>query len=148
MLGATGPAAVLGALTQGMVESLIGVALTQLYRPGAPALFGIYAMPFDMRSMVPRFGDPISATVQSGSVQLARRFGLPAFGYGGLTSSKVDDAQAGAEAGATTLAAIDSGADFVLHAAGWLENGRTAGFAKFRREAEALGLLARARTDW
>ena len=141
MLGATGPAAVLGALSQGVVEGLFGTALTQLHAPGTPAIFGVYAMPFDMRAMVPRFGDPISQLVQSGSVQLARRFNLPALAYGGLTSSKIDDAQAGAEAGMGLRTAIDVGADFVLHATGWLENGRTTGFGKFRREAAALARM-------
>ncbi|MCU1394984.1 MAG: putative rane protein [Ilumatobacteraceae bacterium] len=143
MLGAMGPVAVLGALSQGLVEVVVGAALTQLYRPGAPVVVGIYAMPFDMRSMLPRFGDPISWSVQSGSVQIARRLGLPALGYGGTTSSKVDDAQSGAESAMATRMAIDVGADFVLHAAGWLENGRTTGFAKFRREALALADVAR-----
>jgi trimethylamine--corrinoid protein Co-methyltransferase len=138
MLGASGPASVLGALSQGVAEALFGTALTQLHNPGAPVVFGIYAMPFDMRAMVPRFGDPISPFVQSGSVQLARRFRLPALAYGGLTSSKIDDAQAGAEAAMGLRTAIDVGADFVLHATGWLENGRTTGFAKFRREALVL----------
>ena len=142
MLGATGPAAVLGALSQGISEAMFGVAVSQLHVAGAPVVFGIYAMPFDMRAMVPRFGDPISQLVQSGSVQLARRFNLPALAYGGLTSSKVDDAQAGAEAGIGLQTAVAVGADFVLHATGWLENGRTTGFAKFRREAAALELLA------
>ncbi|MCU1397241.1 MAG: hypothetical protein JWN62_350 [Acidimicrobiales bacterium] len=138
MMGATGPAAVLGALSQGLAESLVGLALTQLYRAGAPAVLGVYAMPFDMRTMQPQFGAPSAALVQAGAVQLARRVGVPALGYGGVTSSKVDDAQAGAESGLATRAAIDSGADFVIHAAGWLDNGRTVGFAKYRREAAQL----------
>ncbi|MCU1368594.1 MAG: putative rane protein [Ilumatobacteraceae bacterium] len=139
MMGATGPAAVLGVLSQGLAESLVGLALTQLYRAGAPAVLGVYAVPFDMRTMQPRFGDPNAALVQAGAVQLARRIGVPALGYGGLTSSKVDDAQAGAESALATRASIDSGADFIIHAAGWLDNGRTVGFSKYRREAAALG---------
>ncbi|MCU1390900.1 MAG: putative rane protein [Ilumatobacteraceae bacterium] len=139
MMGATGPAAVLGVLSQGLAESLVGLALSQLYRAGAPGVLGVYAIPFDMRTMQPRFGDPSSALVQAGAVQLAHRIGVPALGYGGLTSSKVDDAQAGAESGWATRAAIDSGADFIIHAAGWLDNGRTVGFSKYRREAAALG---------
>ena len=63
---------------------------------------------------------------------------MPALGDGGLTSGKVDDAQAGAESGLATRAAIDSGADFVIHAAGWLDNGRTVCFTKYRREAALL----------
>jgi trimethylamine--corrinoid protein Co-methyltransferase len=142
MLGATGPIAVLAALSQGLVEVVVGAALAQLHRPGAPVVVGIYGMPFDMRSMVPRFGDPISFFVQSGSAQVARRLGVPALSYGGVTSSKIDDAQAASESTGATGMAVDVGADFVIHAAGWLENGRTVGFAKFRREAAALAAFA------
>ncbi len=138
LLGLTGPIAVLGSLSQGLAENLIGLALTQLHQPGAPVIFGIYGTPFDMVTMLPRFGDPISQLIQAGAVQLARRLDVPAFGYGGMTSSKFDDAQAGAEGGACTAAAIAADADFVLHTVGWLENGRTTGFAKFRRECDAL----------
>ena len=35
-------------------------------------------------------------------------------------------------------AALASGAHFILHAAGWLEQGRTVSLAKFRRDAAAL----------
>ncbi|MBZ9763232.1 trimethylamine methyltransferase family protein [Mesorhizobium sp. CA8] len=41
-------------------------------------------------------------------------------------------------------AAVASGASFILHASGWLEQGRTVSFAKFRRDAAALGELGHA----
>lgn len=138
MLGATAPVGVPGALSQGLAEALVALALTQLYRPGTPVILGIYGIPFDMRSMLPRFGDPISQFIQNGSVQLARRLKIPALGYGGFTSSKTDDAQAGYEGAMATRAAVDAGADFIIHAAGWLENGRSACITKFRRESAAL----------
>ncbi|HEY4332265.1 MAG TPA: trimethylamine methyltransferase family protein [Ilumatobacteraceae bacterium] len=147
LLGLTGPAAVLGALTQGLVENLVGIAITQLVRPGAPVIFGIYGTPFDMRSMLPRFGDPMSDAIQAGAVQLARRLNLPALGYGGMTSSKLDDAQAGLESATCTNAARRAGADVIMHAAGWLENGRTTSFSKFRREAAALATAVAAGSE-
>lgn len=138
MLGATAPVGVLGALSQGLAEAMVGLALAQLYRPGTPVILGIYSIPFDMRSMLPRFGDPISQFTQNGAVALARRLNIPALGYGGFTSSKTDDAQAGCEGAMATRAAVDAGADFIIHAAGWLENGRSACITKFERESAAL----------
>ena len=141
MMGATGPVTVAGALSQGYAEVLTGLALSQLWRAGSPVIGGIYGVPFSMQSMVPVFGDPISWQVQAGSIQLINRLGLPARGDGGVTSSKVDDAQAGSEGGHATIAAVYAGASYVLHSVGWLEAGRCVSETKFRREAIALETL-------
>lgn len=138
MMGATAPVTVAGALIQGYAEVLAGLALAQLWRPGAPVVMGILAYPFDMRRMLPNFGDPASQLVQLHAAELGRRLGVPVRGDGAITSAKVDDAQSGAEGGRVVSAARASGAHFILHAAGWLEQGRTVSFAKFRRDAAAL----------
>lgn len=139
MMGASSPVAVAGSLIQGYAEVLAGLALTQLWRPGAPVVMGILGYPFDMKSMLPNFGDPASQLVQHGATQLARRLGVPARGDGPVTSSKVDDAQAGWEGGQAMAASIASGADFILHGAGWLEQGRCMSFSKFSRDARDAG---------
>ncbi|MDG4877167.1 trimethylamine methyltransferase family protein [Mesorhizobium sp. WSM4935] len=141
MMGATSPVTVAGALIQGYAEVLAGLALAQLWRPGAPAVMGILAYPFDMRRMLPDFGDPASQLVQLYAAGLGRRLGVPVRGDGAITSAKIDDAQAGAEGGRVLSAALGSGASFILHASGWLEQGRTVSFAKFRRDAAALAEL-------
>jgi len=138
MMGATSPVSVAGTLIQGYAEVLAGMALAQLWSPGTPMVMGLFAIPFDMQSMVPRFGDPASGLVQLYSVQLARRLGVPVRGDGGITSSKIDDVQAGYEgAFATSISAL-SGADMILHSAGWLEQGRCVSISKFEREARAI----------
>ena len=138
MLGATGPASVAGALAQGYAECMAGLALAQLWRSGTPVIMGLYATQFSMRSMLPWFGDPLSQTVQLHAAKLARHLGVPVRGDGGLTSSCVDDAQAGSEGSRATSAAVAAGCDFILHAAGWLESGRCVSITKFEREAAAL----------
>jgi trimethylamine--corrinoid protein Co-methyltransferase len=141
MMGATAPVTVAGALIQGYAEVLAGLALAQLWRPGAPVVMGILAYPFDMRRMLPNFGDPASQLVQFYAAELGRRLGVPVRGDGAITSAKVDDAQSGAEGGRVLSAAVASGAHFILHAAGWLEQGRTVSLEKFRRDAAALAEL-------
>ncbi|MEW6630008.1 MAG: trimethylamine methyltransferase family protein [Pseudomonadota bacterium] len=141
MMGATAPVTVAGAVIQGYAEVLAGLALTQLWRPGAPVVMGILGYPFDMRRMLPDFGDPASQLVQFLAAGLGRRLGVPVRGDGAITSAKVDDAQSGAEGGRVLAAAVASGSHFVLHAAGWLEQGRTVSLAKFRRDADALAAL-------
>ena len=141
MMGATAPVTVAGALIQGYAEVLAGLALAQLWRPGAPVVMGILAYPFDMRRMLPNFGDPASQLIQLYAAGLGRRLGVPVRGDGAITSAKIDDAQSGAEGGRVLSAALASGAHFILHAAGWLEQGRTVSLAKFRRDAAALAQL-------
>lgn len=138
MMGATSPTTIAGSLIQGYAEVLPGLALTQLWRPGAPAVMGILGWPFDMRTMLPNFGDPASQLVQLYSSELARRLGIPSRGDGAVTSAKVDDAQAGSEGARVLAASVVSGADFILHSAGWLEQGRCVSVAKFRRDAAAI----------
>ena len=136
MMGATSPVTVAGTLIQGYAECLAGLALTQLWSPGTPVIMGLFAIPFSMRSMLPVFGDPASHQVQIHAVQLARRLGIPARGDGGITSANIDDAQAGYEGAKATSIAFHSGADFILHSAGWMEQGRSVSMSKFVREAE------------
>ena len=106
MMGATAPVTVAGALIQGYAEVLAGLALAQLWRPGAPVVMGILAYPFDMRRMLPNFGDPASQLVQFYAAGLGRRLGVPVRGDGAITSAKVDDAQSGAEGGRVISAAL------------------------------------------
>lgn len=138
MMGATAPVTVAGSLIQGYAEVMAGLALCQLWQPGTPVVAGIYAVPFDMQYMIPRFGDPASALVQHAAVGLAHRLGVPARGDGGGSSAKTDDAQSGYDGANALFHCHAAGADFILHAAGWLEQGRTVGVAKFRRESAAL----------
>jgi trimethylamine--corrinoid protein Co-methyltransferase len=131
MMGATSSVNIAGSLAQGLAEIMVGLALTQIYKPGAPIVGGLFATPFSMRSMLPNFGTPESHLVQLASCQLIRRLGIPCRGDGMITSSSINDAQAGAEGAWALSASLNAGADLILHSAGWLEKGRTTGHEKF-----------------
>jgi len=75
------------------------------------------------------------------TAQLARRYGLPVRTGGMLTGSKVADAQAAYESMATMLPTLMAGANFVLHCAGWLEAGLSAGYGKFVLDADQIAML-------
>lgn len=138
MLGATAPVTPAGALAQGYAEIMVGLALTQLWRAGTPVIGGIYGMPFSMRSMLPIFGNSASQLMQMAGIQLVRRLGVPCRGDGLITSAKTYDSQAINESEAMLEAALIGGADFILHSAGWLENGRSLDIKKFKSEAKML----------
>ena len=95
-----------------------------------------------MRTGSPAFGTPESVFGVLAGSQLARRYGLPFRGGGGLSSANAVDAQSAAETQMMLWATMLAGTDVVLHAAGWLEGGLTASFEKFALDVELLGQFA------
>ncbi len=143
LAGATAPVSVAGGLAQQVAEALSGVALAQLVRPGTPCLYGSFFTATDMRTGSPAFGTPESVWGVLAGGQLARHYGLPFRGGGGLASSNTVDAQAAAESTLMLWATVLARTDVVLHAAGWLEGGLTASFEKFALDVELLEQFAR-----
>ena len=142
LMGAMSPVTIPATLVQQTAELLAGVAYAQLVRPGAPLALGSFLSHTDMQSGSPGFGGPESAIGLLTSGQIARRFGLPwRAGGGGLTSSTVTDVQAAYESLNTMLPAFLAGANFVLHAAGWLESGLVACYEKYIVDIEILRVL-------
>ena len=139
--GAMGPVTPAGAIAQAHAEAMAGVALTQLIRPGAPAIYGNFLSTMSLKSGAPTFGMPEAALAYMVVGQLARRLGVPLRCGGSFTSSKIADAQAAQESADSLLPALLSGVNFVLHAAGWLEGGLTMGYEKFVLDVDRLGMM-------
>ena len=139
--GAMGPVTPAGTIAQAHAEALVGVALTQLVRPGAPAIYGNFLSSMSLRSGAPTFGTPEPALAYIAVGQLARRAGLPVRVGGALTASKVADGQAMQESADSMMPAILAGANFILHSAGWLEGGLSMGYEKFVLDCDRLGML-------
>jgi hypothetical protein len=70
--------------------------------------------------------------------QLARRYRLPLRSSGMLCGAKTVDAQAAYESVQTMWPVFLAGAHYVMHAAGWMEAGLAASFAKFVLDAEQI----------
>lgn len=141
LAGAMGPTTIAGTLAQQNAEALAGIALTQMIEPGTPVVYGSFLTNIDLQSGSPVFGSPESQVGLYVSAQLARRYGLPFRGGGMFSSSKLPDAQAGYESIMVMLPTMMARTNFVLHAAGWLENGLLAGYEKFVLDCEILGML-------
>jgi trimethylamine---corrinoid protein Co-methyltransferase len=141
LMGAMSPVSVAATLAQQMAEAMAGIALTQLVRPGCPVVFGSFLSNTDMQSGSPSFGTPESAIGLLCTGQIARHFGLPWRSGGGLTSSQTVDAQASYEAMMTMLPTMLAGANYVMHAAGWLESGLVTCYEKFIVDIEILRML-------
>jgi trimethylamine--corrinoid protein Co-methyltransferase len=139
--GAMGPVTSAGAIAQALAETMAGCALTQLERPGAPVIFGNFLSSTALRSGSPTFGTPEPALGSLVIGQLARRLKLPLRCSGAFTSSKIPDGQAMQESTMSMLAAVQCGANFILHSAGWLEGGLTMGYEKFVMDADFCAAL-------
>lgn len=141
LAGAMGPTTIAGTVAQQNAEALAGIALTQMIEPGTPVVYGSFLTNIDLQSGSPVFGSPESQIGLYASAQLARRYNLPFRGGGMFSSSKLPDAQAGYESLMVMQPTILARTNFVLHAAGWLENGLVSGYEKFVLDCEVLGML-------
>ncbi|HEY7625870.1 MAG TPA: trimethylamine methyltransferase family protein [Ilumatobacteraceae bacterium] len=137
--GAMGPVTTAGAVAQAHAETLVGIALGQLVRPGSPAIYGNFLSSMALRSGSPTFGTPEPALGSLVVGQMARRVGLPLRCSGAFTSAKIPDGQAMSESAVSMLSALLCGANFILHAAGWLEGGLTMGYEKFMMDLDLCG---------
>ena len=137
--GAMGPVSILGTVAQLNAEALSGIVLAQLVNPGTPCVYGSFQAVVNLQSGAPVMGAPESQLALYISSQLARRYGLPFRGSGAYASSKISDAQSAYESVMSIFPALQAQPNFILHAAGWLENGLTAGYEKFVLDLEMLG---------
>ena len=124
-----------------LAETLAGMALTQLVRPGAPVIMGSFVGAISMRTGAPTFGTAEATQMIFATAQLARRLGVPCRSGGSLCSSKVADAQAAYESAHTLLPTLLAGVNLVTHAAGWLEGGLVAGYEKFVMDIDQLAMM-------
>ncbi len=141
LAGAMSPVTVAGTLSQLFAEVLAGLALIQLIRPGAPAVFGTFASPISMQTGAPTFGTPEGMQIQFCAAALARRLGVPFHSVGALTAAKVPDAQAAYESALQLQAAFLAGVNFIIHATGCLEGLLTMGYEKTVMDADICGAL-------
>ncbi len=137
--GAMGPVSTAASVTQALAEAMVCCAFAQLVRPGAPFVLGNFLSSMSLKSGAPTFGMPEPVISNYAIGQMARRLGLPLRCGGSLTASKIEDAQAAYESADSMHSTALAGANFVLHAAGWLEGGLCTGFEKLVMDADRLG---------
>lgn len=97
MMGATGPATIAGTIALTTAESLAGVVLVQLLKPGAPMVLKPDTDVFDMRTSQCTYGSPEQNLGKLAMAQLARRYQIPIYSLGGGVEAKVPDADAASE---------------------------------------------------
>jgi len=127
LAGATAPITVAGHIVQGAAESLFGLVIHQLRKPGAPFVFGIGPAVLDMATAQSSYNAPEYLMTYLGAIEMARWLDLPNWGYGGTSDAQLVDAQAGLEAAELTLLAMMAGSN-LNHDVGYLDFGMTGAF--------------------
>jgi len=141
MSGSTGPVTMAETLAIQNAEVLAGIALAQCVRPGAPCIMGSTSGPANMCTMALSIGTAETALYTAATAQMARFYGIPSRGGGGLNDSILPDAQAGYESMLTLFAAASSGINYVLHAAGIMHYYNAFSYEKFVIDDEIAGLV-------
>jgi trimethylamine--corrinoid protein Co-methyltransferase len=124
-------------------EALAGVAITQVFAPGAKVLYGAIPTAMDLRTMELTMGSVEMGMMNASAVQLAKLYNLPIYTSGGVTEAKRPDIQAGFEKGVSNLAVAMTGADCIRLAAGMLDSGNSISYEQFVIDNEIIGMIYR-----
>jgi len=105
--GFMAPVTLVGSVIQHAAETLSGLVISQLARPGAPVLWGGSPAIFDVRYETTPMGAVETMMLDCANSEVGKFLGLPTQGYIALSDAKLLDAQAGYEtAMGATLAAL------------------------------------------
>jgi len=105
--GFMAPVSLVGTLIQHTAETLSGIVIHQLAKPGAPFLYGGSPAIFDVRYETTPMGAIETMMIDCAYNEIGKYLGLPTQAYISLSDTKLLDAQAGLETGiGATLAAL------------------------------------------
>ena len=111
--GTTAPVTLAGLVAQENAAILAHITLAQIFRPGAPVLYGTVSTTANMHYGTIALGSPETGLITAASAQMARYYGLPIRSVGGATDSKREDLQAGFERMGTLLPAVLAGVNLI-----------------------------------
>lgn len=116
--GASGPITIAGCILQHTVETLAGLVLAQVVRPGLPVVYGGAPCTFNMRTMYTPMVSMEANMVTAGYALMGKYYGLPTHTYAALSDSKAIDYQAGSETARSGFIALQLGIDNISGAGG------------------------------
>jgi len=144
LCGATSPITLAGNVVVQTVDSLMGIMLAQIVNPGSPVILGSVASNTDLRDLKYLAGSVEMGLLNAAGAQMAQFYQIPFYATGGMTDSKILDAQSGYESAITSLLCALAGSNFIHDAAGLMEFALTACYEKYVIDNEILGMVMRA----
>jgi trimethylamine--corrinoid protein Co-methyltransferase len=109
LAGFMAPVTLVGTLVAHAAETLSGLVISQLARPGAPVLWGGSPAVFDVRYETTPMGAIETMMLDCAVSEIGQHLGLPTQAYVALSDAKLLDAQAGLETGMGAVLAALSG---------------------------------------
>lgn len=142
LAGATAPTTLAGTLVQGLTESLFGIVLSQLRRPGAPMIIGGLISNMDMQTAVYSYGSPEMALLSAGYTDITKWLGVPMYETAGCSDVKAFDEQAAMEATMNIATAALVGGN-MIHDVGYIEQGLTSSMEMVVAANEIIDMVKR-----
>jgi trimethylamine--corrinoid protein Co-methyltransferase len=113
LMGLIAPVTLVGATVFHTVDTLAGIVMAQVIRPGTPVLFGGAPATFHMKIASAPMAAIEALRLDAAYVAVAKSLDLPCQAYMALSDGKVLDAQAGAETFGSALIAALAGVNSV-----------------------------------
>jgi trimethylamine--corrinoid protein Co-methyltransferase len=145
--GFTAPITLAGVIALSNAETLGGIAVTQMVRPGAPVVYGCQSTAGDMRTGAYVVGSPEHALCLKFASKLARHYGLPCRGGGAPSDAKQVSVQSGYESMMVLLASVKENINYIIHSAGILDSFNAMSFDKYIIDLELVDMVKRINQD-
>ncbi|UQZ87836.1 hypothetical protein C4J81_00815 [Deltaproteobacteria bacterium Smac51] len=148
MAGTTAPITMAGAFVQTNAETLAGIALAQMVRPGTASVYGFLTTASDLKTGSIACGAPEQAISAIWGGKLAAFYNLPCrLGGGGLTDADVNGVQSAYEAFMNLNAAAQAGSSISFQSAGVLGAFNAMNMGKVVTDLEIIGMVNRIKQD-
>ncbi|WP_419655868.1 MttB4: trimethylamine corrinoid protein 2 [Desulfosarcina variabilis str. Montpellier] len=142
LAGATAPATLAGVLVQALAESLFGIVLSQLRKPGASIIIGGLMSNMDMLSTIYCYGSPEMALLSAAYTDITKWLRVPEYETAGCSDAKLFDEQAAMEA-AINIATSGLVGGNMIHDVGYLDSGLTSSPALMVAADEIIDMVKR-----
>jgi len=142
LAGATAPTTLAGTLVQALTESLFGIVLSQLRKPGASLVIGGLMSNMDMLTTVYCYGSPEMALLSAAYTNITKWLGVPEYETAGCSDVKMFDEQAAMEATINIATAALIGGN-MIHDVGYIEQGLTSSMEMMVASDEIIDMVKR-----
>jgi len=141
--GATAPATPAGMLAQTTAETLAGLILVNLFKPGHPTIFSNWPFVLDLRTGAFCGSGGEISMMNAAAAQIGNHLGLPTGVASSMADAKAVDAQMGAEKALSALACGLAGANMIYESSGMMASLLGASFEAFVLDNEMLSNIHR-----
>jgi trimethylamine--corrinoid protein Co-methyltransferase len=142
LAGATAPTTLAGTAVQALTESLFGIVLSQLRKPGASLIIGGLMSNMDMLTTVYSYGSPEMALLSAAYTDITKWLEVPEYETAGCSDVKVFDEQAAMEATINIATAALIGGN-MIHDVGYIEQGLTSSMEIMVASDEIIDMVKR-----